>query len=56
MPNHQKKYRFALVSHSLEVVNIVRKYANPETDDLFTTIVGLDDAVTTAKSPYPGGV
>ncbi len=50
MPNHQKKYRFALVSHSLEVVNIVRKYANPETDDLFTTIVGLDDAVTTAKT------
>jgi propionate catabolism operon transcriptional regulator len=50
MPHQQKKYRFALVSHSIEVVNIVRKYSDPETEDLFTTVVGLDDAVATAKT------
>ena len=45
-----KRYQFALVTHSIEVVNIVRLYTDPETEDLFTTIVGLDDAVTTAKA------
>jgi propionate catabolism operon transcriptional regulator len=50
MPRLPKKYRFALVSHSIEVVDIVRKHTNPETEDLFTTIVGLDDAVDTAKA------
>lgn len=50
MPHQQTKYRFALVSHSIEVVNIVRKYSDPNAEDLFTTIVGLDDAVPTAKA------
>lgn len=55
MPQQHKKYRFALVSHSIEVVNSVRKYADPETEDLFTTIVGLDDAVATAKALIQDG-
>ena len=50
MPHQQTKYRFALVSHSIEVVNLVRQYSDPNTEDLFTTIVGLDDAVPTAKA------
>jgi len=49
MLQQQKKYRFALVSHSIEIVNIVREYSDPKTEDLFTTIVGLDDAVSTAR-------
>jgi len=49
MPNLYKKYRFALVTHSIEVVNIVRKFADPASEDLFATIVGLDDAVSTAR-------
>lgn len=55
MPHQQKKYRFALVSHSIEVVNIVRKNSDLETEDMFTTIVGLDDAVSTAKSLIQDG-
>lgn len=50
MPHQQTKYRFALVSHSIEVVNIVRQFSDPHTEDLFTKIVGLDDAVPTAKA------
>lgn len=50
MPHTQKKYRFALVSHAIEVVNIVRQYTDPATEDLFTTIVGLDDAVATSRT------
>jgi propionate catabolism operon transcriptional regulator len=50
MPDQQTKYRFALVSHSIEVVNLVRKFTDPNAEDLFTTIVGLDDAVSTAKA------
>ena len=43
------KFRFALVSHSIEVVDIVRKYSDPRSEDLLTTIVDLDDAVSTAR-------
>ena len=48
--HHRTKFRFALVSHSIEVVDIVRKYSDPESEDLLTTIVGLDDAVSTART------
>ncbi len=50
MLQQQKKYRFALVSHSIEIINIVREYSDPKTEELFTTIVGLDDAITTARA------
>jgi transcriptional regulator, propionate catabolism operon regulatory protein len=53
--HQRKKFRFALVSHSMEVVNIVRKYSDPQTEDLFTTIVGLDDAVPTARGLIQDG-
>ena len=55
MPHQHKKYRFALVSHSIEVVEAVRRHVNPQTDDLFATIVGLDDAVTTARTLIQDG-
>ena len=49
-PSQSKKFRFALVSHSIEVVNVVRQTIDRETEDLFATIVGLDDAVATAQA------
>jgi propionate catabolism operon transcriptional regulator len=49
-PSPSKKHRFALVSHSIEVVNIVRRHIDPANEDLFATIVGLDDAVATAQA------
>jgi propionate catabolism operon transcriptional regulator len=49
MSGRQKKYRFALVSHAIEVVNLVRQYSDPAAEELYTTIVGLEDAVATAK-------
>ena len=50
-----KKFRFAMVSHSIEVVNIVRKCLKTDTEDLFATLVGLDDAVTTAEKLIEDG-
>lgn len=50
MYQKQSKFRFALVSHSIEVVNIVRKHVDPASEDLFATLVGLDDAVPTAEA------
>jgi propionate catabolism operon transcriptional regulator len=49
MSDRQKKYRFALVSHAIEVVNLVRQHSDPATEELYTTIVGLEDAVATAE-------
>ncbi len=50
MPSLSKKYRFALVSHAAEVINSVRPHIDPAREDLFTTLVGLDDAVPTARA------
>ena len=55
MPHQQRKYRFALVSHAIEVVNIVRNYIDPEIEELFTILVGLNDAVSTADALIQDG-
>ena len=49
------KFRFALVSHAAEVVDIVRRYCRSDTEELYTTIVGLDDAVDTARALIQDG-
>ncbi len=50
MPSRSKKYRFALVSHAAEVIDRVRPHTDPAREDLFTTLVGLEDAVPTARA------
>ena len=50
MPGFQEKFRFAFVSHSIEVINSVRQHSDPATEDLFCTLVELDDAVSTARA------
>jgi propionate catabolism operon transcriptional regulator len=50
MSGRRRKYRFALVSHAIEVVNLVRQHSDPATEALYTTIVALEDAVATAEA------
>lgn len=50
MPRLKEKLRFAFVSHSIEVVNSVRQHSDSTIEDLFCTIVELDDAVSTART------
>ena len=55
MPQFQSKYRFALVSHSEIIVNIVRSNIDYGTEDLFTRIVGVDDAVSVSEALIKDG-
>ena len=55
MPQFQNKYRFALVSHSEVIANIVRSEIDYGTEDLYTKIVGVDDAVSVSESLIKDG-
>ena len=55
MPQFQNKYRFALVSHSEIIANIVRGNIDYGTEDLFTRIVGVDDAVSVSEALIKDG-
>jgi len=54
MPQFQNKYRFALVSHSEVIANIVRSEIDYGAEDLYTKIVGVDDAVSLSESLING--
>lgn len=55
MLHPQTKYRFALVSHSEEIVRVVKRNINYETEELFATVVALDDAVSVAEGLIQDG-
>ena len=49
MPRSARKYRFALVTHSTEIVEAVRGAVDPDEEELVTEIVDLDQAVPAAR-------
>ena len=55
MPYFQNKFRFALVSHSEIIANIVRSNIDYGTENLFTKIVGVDDAVSVSEALIKDG-
>ena len=44
-----KRFKFALVAHSMELAEIVKAYSDPKSEILLTRVVDLDDAIPVAK-------
>jgi transcriptional regulator, propionate catabolism operon regulatory protein len=55
MLHSQNRYRFALVSHSEEIVNVVKRNIDYATEELLTKVVELDDAVSVAEDLIQDG-
>jgi propionate catabolism operon transcriptional regulator len=51
-----KKFRFALVSHSEELGVCVRRSVNPETEDVTIKVVNMGEAIPTAEALIADGV
>ncbi len=56
MVHLEKKYKFALVSHSIELARMMRQSYDPAAEDVITKVVGMDDAVPTAKRLLDNGM
>jgi len=51
-----KKFRFALVGHSEELADAVRRCVNPETEEVTIKVVNMGESVTVAKQLVEEGV
>lgn len=50
-----EKYRFAFISPSAEIGEVVRNCSNPDTEDLIVELAPMEDAVAIARRLLNGG-
>ncbi|MDZ7695956.1 MAG: sigma 54-interacting transcriptional regulator [Deltaproteobacteria bacterium] len=51
-----RRFKFALVGHSLELAKAVKAYSDPGSEDLVSRVVNLDEAVPVAKELLGEGI
>ncbi len=55
MSIREKKFKFALVGHSLELANLVRESYNPNIEEVEAKVVSLEEAVPKARNLLESG-